>query len=89
MRGLTINTIHNKNTMSFVTPGHRGDRLKIILVEKEQISDILFFERKKVFFKELPPNIMVTRNPNWSIEILWYEIGYVKWKILPTLKRPT
>jgi hypothetical protein len=49
MRGLTINTIHNKNTMSFVTPGYRGDRLKIILVEKEQISDIFFLGEKCLF----------------------------------------
>jgi hypothetical protein len=32
---------------------------------------------------------MVTQNPNWSIEILWYETGYAKGKILLTLKRPT
>jgi hypothetical protein len=30
----------------------------------------------KVWFKESPPSIMVTRNPNWSTKILWYEIGY-------------
>jgi hypothetical protein len=30
---------------------------------------------------------MVTRNPNWSTEILWYETGYVKGKILSPLKR--
>jgi hypothetical protein len=28
--------------------------------------------------KESPPNIMVTRNPNWSTEILWYGAGYAK-----------
>jgi len=28
---------------------------------------------------------MVTRNPNWSIEILWYGTGYVKGKILHPL----
>ena len=43
--------------------------------------------RKKVLFKESPPNIMVTRNPNWSTKILWYGIGYVKEKILSPLKR--
>jgi hypothetical protein len=32
---------------------------------------------------------MVTRNPNWSTEILWYETGYAKGKILSPLKRPT
>jgi len=41
-----------------------------------------------VLFKESPPSIMVTRNPNWSTEILWYETGYVKGKILSSLKRP-
>jgi hypothetical protein len=47
-------------------------------MEKEQISDILFFEGEKVLFKESPPSIMVTRNPNWSTEILWYrtDCGY-------------
>jgi hypothetical protein len=31
---------------------------------------------------------MVTRNPNWSTEILWYGTGYAKRKILSPLKRP-
>jgi hypothetical protein len=31
--------------------------------------------RKMSFFKESPPSIMVTRNPNWSTEILWYGTG--------------
>jgi len=43
--------------------------------------------RKKVLFKESPPSIMVTRNPNWSTEILWFGTGYVKGKILSPLKR--
>jgi len=30
---------------------------------------------------------MVTRNPNWSAEILQYESGYLKKKILSPLKR--
>jgi len=38
-------------------------------------------------FEESPPSIMVTRNPNWSTEILWFETGYVKGKILSPLKR--
>jgi len=50
-------------------------------LEKEQISDILF--------KESLPTIMVTRNPNWSTEILWYGTGYAKGKMLSPLKRPT
>jgi hypothetical protein len=41
---------------------------------------------EKVLFKESPPSIMVTRNPNWSTEILWYGTGYVKGKILSPLK---
>jgi hypothetical protein len=28
--------------------------------------------RENVLFKESPPSIMITRNPNWSTEILWY-----------------
>ncbi|KAJ6921605.1 hypothetical protein NC652_015506 [Populus alba x Populus x berolinensis] len=38
-------------------------------------------EGKKVLFEESPPSIMVTRNPNWSTEILWLgieeEIAYL------------
>jgi len=30
---------------------------------------------EKVLFKEPPPNIMVTKNPDWSAEILWYRTG--------------
>jgi hypothetical protein len=44
---------------------------------------------KNVLFKESPPSIMVTRNPNWSTEILWYGTGYAKGKILSPPKRPT
>jgi len=43
--------------------------------------------RENVLFKESPPSIMVTRNPNWSTEILWFGIGYVKRKILSPFKR--
>jgi len=39
-------------------------------------------------FKESPPSIMATRNPNWSTKILRYEIGYIKEKILSPLKHP-
>ena len=42
---------------------------------------------EKVLYKESPPSITVTRNPNWSSEILWLGIGYVKGKILSPLKR--
>ena len=33
---------------------------------------------KNVLFEESPPSIMVTRNPDWSAKILWYETGYAK-----------
>jgi len=38
-------------------------------------------------FKESSPSIMVTRNPKWSTQILWYETDYAKEKILSSLKR--
>jgi hypothetical protein len=73
-----------------VTPGHRGDQLKIIIyMEKEQISGILFFLGEKVLFKESPPSIMVTRNLDRSTEILWYGTGYAKEKMLSPFTRPT
>jgi hypothetical protein len=43
--------------------------------------------KKNILFEESPPSIMVTRNPNWSTEILWFGTGYVKGKILSPLKR--
>jgi hypothetical protein len=55
---------------------------------KEQISGILFFNGEWSCFKESPPSIMVTRNHNWSTEILWFMTGYVKGKILSPLKHP-
>jgi hypothetical protein len=58
-------------------------------MEKEQISSILFFLGEKVLFKESPPSIMVTSNPDWSTEILWYGTDYAKGKMLSPLKRPT
>jgi len=30
---------------------------------------------EKVLFKESPPSIIVTKNPDWSAEILWYMTG--------------
>jgi hypothetical protein len=42
---------------------------------------------KNILLEESPPSIMVTRNLNWSTEILWLGIGYVKGKILLPLKR--
>jgi hypothetical protein len=59
-----------------------------IVHEKERISGILFFNGEWSLFKESPPSIMVTRNPNWSTEILWFGTGYVKGKILSPLKHP-
>ena len=53
---------------------------------KRTDSDILFFDGKKMVFKESSPSIMITRNLNWSTEILLYGTGYIKWKILSPLK---
>ena len=54
-------------------------------MKKEQISGILLGEN--ILFKESPPSIIVTKNHNWSTEILWYGTSYIKWKILSPLKR--
>jgi hypothetical protein len=76
--------------MNIITPKYRGDRLKIITQLKKR-TDIWYFVllEENVLFKESLPSIMVTRNPNWSIEILWYGIGYAKEKMLSPPKRPT
>jgi hypothetical protein len=42
--------------------------------------------KEKVLLEESSPSIMVTKNPNWSTEILWFETGYVKGKMLSPLK---
>jgi hypothetical protein len=69
---------------------HRDNRLKINLEwKKNRYLASCFFFVKKVMFKEPPPSIMVTSNPNWSTEILWYKTGYAKKKMLSPLKRPT
>jgi hypothetical protein len=49
--------------MSIVTPGHRGDQLKIISQYGKR-TDIwhLFLLWENVLFKESPPSIIVTRN---------------------------
>ena len=65
---------------------HRDDLKKFN--ENNKFLTSCFFGGKKVLFKESPPNIMVTRNFNQSTEILWYETGYAKVKILSPLKRP-
>jgi len=63
--------------------------LKIFFLNYGKITDFwhLVLLRENVLFKESPPSIMVTRNPNWSTEILWYGTGYVKEKILSPFKR--
>jgi len=48
---------------------------------------IMSLIKNLIKLKESSPSIIVTRNPNWSTEILWYGTGYVKWKILSPLKR--
>jgi hypothetical protein len=67
---------------------HRGylKNLSKILRKKNRILASCSF-RRNVLFKESPPSIMVTTNPNWSTEILWFGTGYVKGKILSPLKR--
>jgi hypothetical protein len=59
---------------TLITPDISATVLKIYFLEKEQISGILFFW-KNILLKKLPLSIMVTRNPNWSTEILWFGTG--------------
>jgi hypothetical protein len=59
---------------------------RLIGKKKKYLHLVLLGE--KVLFKESPPSIMVTRNPDWSTEILWYVIGYTKGNILSPLKHP-
>jgi len=42
--------------------------------------------KKRVLFIESSPNIMATKNPNWSLEILWKRTDNVREKILLLLK---
>jgi hypothetical protein len=49
----------------------------------------LVFLGENILFKESPPSIMVTRNSNWSTEILWYGTGYAKEKMLSPPKHPS
>jgi hypothetical protein len=76
--------------LPIITLGHRGDRLKII-TRLEKRTDILHlvFLGENILFKESPPSIMVTRNSNWSTEILWYGTGYAKEKMLSPPKHPS
>jgi hypothetical protein len=76
--------------MNGVTPGHRGDQLK----KNHSIgkgTDIwhLVLLGENILFKESSSSIMVARNPNWSIKIIWCGTGYAKGKMLSPLKRPT
>jgi hypothetical protein len=74
-------------TISTVAPDIAA-ALKIILdCRKKTDFWYLVLLGKNVLFEESPPSIMVTRNPNWSTEILWLGIDYVKRKILSPLKR--
>jgi hypothetical protein len=66
---------------------HRGGSKNYLRLRKKSRFLASCSFREKVLFKESPPSIMVTRNPNWSTEILWYGTGYVKGKILSPLKR--
>jgi hypothetical protein len=68
---------------------HRGGPQKIIHLNYGKRTNIwhLVLLGEKVLFEESPPSIMVTRNPNWSTEILWFGTGYVKGKISAPLKR--
>ena len=68
------------------TRHHGGPKNNLDLWKKNRFLASCSF-RKKALFKESPPSIMVTRNPNCSTKILWYVIGYVKEKILSPLKR--
>jgi hypothetical protein len=63
--------------------------LKIIFLIYGKRTDLwhLVFLGENILSKESPPSITVTRNPNWSSEILWLGIGYVKGKILSPFKR--
>jgi len=76
------------------TRHHGGPKNNLDYGEKSNFWHLVLL-RENFLFKELPPSITVTRNPNWSSEILWLRIGYVKGKILslailshPTSRRP-
>jgi len=64
---------------------HRGGPKKFNYKERTDFWHLVLLG-ENILFKKLSPSIMVIRNPNWSTEILWYETGYVKGKILSPLK---
>jgi len=66
---------------------HRGGSQITLDYKKRTDFWHLVLLEKNIFFKESPPSIMVNRNLNWSTEILWFGTGYVKEKILSSLKR--
>jgi hypothetical protein len=74
VESLFCRTRHSGSPKNNLDYGKRTDFWHLVLL------------RENVLFKESPPSIMVTRNPNWSSEILWLGIGYVKGKILSPLK---
>jgi hypothetical protein len=82
-----IVTCYSISLNSFCRTRHSGGPKKFIDCGKRTDFWHLVLWWGKVLFKESPPSIMVTRNPNWSTEILWYRTGYVKGKILSPLKR--
>jgi hypothetical protein len=73
----------NKNVAPDIAAAHK------IIFDYGKRTDFwhLILLEKKVLSKESLPSITVTRNPNWSSEVLWLGIGYVKGKILSPLKR--
>jgi hypothetical protein len=75
----------------FCRTRHRGgpqnNPLELWKKKKDFWHLVLLEREKKFLFGESPPSIVVTRNPNWSTEILWLGTSYVKGKILSPLKR--
>ena len=63
---------------------HHGNLFFFFLKKNRFIASCSY--KKNVLFEKSPPSIMITRNPNRSIEILWYKISYLKRKILSPLK---
>jgi hypothetical protein len=66
----TTRKLLNTNENTDVTPGYHDDQLKNNLYWKKNRNLAFCSLGEKLMFEESPPNIMVTRNPNWSTEIL-------------------
>jgi hypothetical protein len=75
----------NSNLIILVKPDIAAS-LKITLLKRIDFLHLVFLG-ENILFKESSPNVMVTRKPDWSTEILWYGTGYIKRKILSPLKR--